>query len=200
MQRAVIFDFGGVLMKTVDYMPRHTWDTRLNLPIGSVERAVHNDDSWRKAQTGAIDITEYWQDVGDRLKLNVKQTGQLASDFYSGDALDEAHIDYIKQLREEGFTVGLLSNDSLELAPKLRRLEIDALFDPLVISAQIGVMKPDARAYEAVLRQLNRPAEEVIFIDDRPENVTGANTVGLYGVHYKNGMDLASALAELLYT
>lgn len=58
-KRAVIFDFGGVLMKTVDYSPRHQWDDRLSLPQGSVEKAVHNSDSWTQAQIGKIPLAGY---------------------------------------------------------------------------------------------------------------------------------------------
>jgi len=199
-KRAVIFDFGGVLMKTRDYGPRHAWDDRLGLAHGSVEQAVHNNKSWLKAQTGEIAIADYWADVSVILGINPDDVRDLAHDFYNGDELDEDNISLIEKLRADGFQVALLSNDSLELKPKLQALEIDSLFDPLVISAQIGVMKPDARAYQAVLNRLDRPAGETIFIDDRLENVIGAKSVGIKAVHYTDGMDLDAALADLLYT
>ena len=75
---------------------------------------------------------------------------------------------------------------------------IAALFDPLVISGEIGVMKPHAAAYEAVLTRCGRPASEVVFIDDRIENIDGARASGMHGIHYKAGMDLAAALQPLL--
>ena len=52
-RRAIIFDFGGVFMKTVDHGPRHSLNARLGLPPGHVERIVHASESWRKAQIGA---------------------------------------------------------------------------------------------------------------------------------------------------
>ena len=199
-KRAVIFDFGGVLMKTRDYTPRHAWDDHLGLAHGSVERAVHNETTWVKAQTGEIAVTDYWADVSVKLGLTPDDLRDLADDFYSGDELDQDNIALIENLRADDFQVALLSNDSLELAPKLAALGITELFDPLVISAQIGIMKPEAGAYEAVLKRLDRPAGETIFIDDRLENVIGAQSLGIRGVHYKDGMDLNAALADLLYT
>lgn len=192
MQQAVIFDFGGVLMKTLDYAPRFAWDDRLGLSHGSVERIVHNGDSWVKAQTGLITPQAYWADVAKQLKLD--DVSQLAADFYSGDVLDTTLIRLIHDLRAAGRDVALLSNDSLELKDKLRRLEIDALFDPLIISAEIGVMKPHPAAYQAVLDQLKRSAEEAVFIDDRLVNVQGAEAVGIRGIHYTPNMNLASIL------
>lgn len=198
-KRAFIFDFGNVLMKTVDYTPRRAWDERLSLPPGSVERAVHNDDSWIQAQTGQIPLVAYWQDVAERLKLSSTDVAQLAEDFYSGDQLDMANIQLIERLRADGHPVALLSNDSLELLPKLERLGITHLFDPLVVSAQIRVMKPDAAAYQAVLSRLGRPAEGTVFIDDRQENIDGATALGIHGVLYTNDLDLESVLHNLRY-
>jgi len=184
MQRAIIFDWGGVLLKTVDYRPRHAWDDRLGLSQGSVEQAVHNATSWVQAQCGLISIEAYWQDVAAQLRLSPEETRQLALDFYSGDQLDLSLIDYLRQLRDDGYTVALLSNESADLPTKLQKLGIADLFDPTVISASIGVMKPAPEAYQAVLTRLKRPADDAIFIDDRLENIHGARTLGIHGVHY----------------
>lgn len=199
MKRALIFDFGGVLMKTVDYMPRHAWDDRLALPHGSVEKAIHNETSWRDAQTGVITLETYWQDVANQLELSDDDVKSLAEDFYSGDQLDLLLIDFIRQQRDAGVSVALLSNDAEGLLrPKLKKLNIATLFDPIVISSEIGVMKPEPDAYKAVLSQLGRPPVETIFIDDRPENVEAANALGIHGVHYVAGMDLPTVLQSIL--
>lgn len=198
MKRALIFDFGGVLMKTADYSPRHRWDDRLGLPHGSVERAVHNDQSWVQTQTGVISPEAYWRDVQGRLHLSDEDVRQLAVDFYTGDALDMVLVELIRRYRSDGHPVALLSNDSLELLPKLEHLGITELFDPLVVSAQIGVMKPASAAYQAVLDRLKLPPEAAIFVDDRPENVAGAQEVGIHALHYVAGMSLADRLSPLL--
>jgi putative hydrolase of the HAD superfamily len=198
IKRALVFDFGNVLMSTVDYAPRHRWDDRLGLPHSSVERAVHNESSWIGAQTGQISLAGYWADVGQRLRLDDNDLTQLRDDFYSGDRLNLSLLDYIRARREEGHAVGLLSNDSLELVDKLRRLDLEPLFDAIVISAQIGVMKPHPGAYEAILKRLGRSPQETLFIDDRQDNVDGANAVGMIGVRYIMGIDLATVLRPLL--
>ncbi|MFW5691216.1 MAG: HAD family hydrolase [Chloroflexota bacterium] len=197
--RAVVFDFGGVLMKTVDYAPRHTWDDRLGLPRGSVERAVHNTKSWVEAQHGRLDINTYWADVAARLQLDAGQVVALAEDFYSGDQLDADLIALIRRVRGQGVPVALLSNDSVDLRPRLERLGIDSLFDPLVISAEIGVMKPERAAYTTVLDQLALPPEVTVFIDDRAENVEGARAAGMQAIHYHPGLSAAQILSQIGY-
>lgn len=197
-QRAVIFDFGGVFMKTIDYTPRHRWDDRLGLPHGSVEHIVHGSTTWRQVQSGLLSLHDYWSDVAHQLNLTPNETRQLAQDFYSGDQLDVSLVNYARQLRAQGHAVALLSNDSLALLDKLRILHIDDLFDPLVISAAIGVMKPDARAFQHVLDQLHRPAEQTIFVDDMSANVAAATFLGIHAIQYTTLAVLRTALEPLL--
>jgi putative hydrolase of the HAD superfamily len=193
-KRAVIFDFGGVLMKTQTRAPRYAWDDRLGLAHGTVERVVHGSEEWRLAQVGQLAVADYWSAVAAALNLDAVQTQQLAVDYFSADVLDRTLIDVIEDLRETGHRVALLSNDSPALLDKLRGLEIAALFDPLIISAHIGVMKPDARAYQAVLDALDLPPQNTIFVDDMPDNAAGAQALGIHAVRYVDGMDLRAAV------
>ena len=198
MIQAVIFDFGGVFMKTTDYQPRHRWDERLGLPHGSVERVVHGSESWRAAQKGQLSMEAYWQDVAQQLHLTSADVRQLADDFYSGDSLDGDLVQLAQDLRERGLRVALLSNDGPHLRHKLDHIGIASLFDPLVISAHIGVMKPAAQAYQTVLSQLNCAPHEAIFVDDMPANIEGAKAVGIYSIHYTTTPLLRTALAQYL--
>ncbi len=195
---ALIFDFGGVLMKTLDYSYRHAWDDRLKLPHGSVEQAVHGSPAWRRAQINQITIAAYWQDVADQLGLDANELAALQADYFKGDILDTELIDLIRSLKARGVRVGLLSNDGLPLREKLQTLGIADLFDPLVISAEIGVMKPAPEAYQAVLEILNLPPEDVAFVDDMPDNIAGANAVGMQGILYQSGMNLRDLLETRL--
>ncbi len=198
MKRALIFDFGGVLMQTRSHAPRLAWDQRLGLPPGTVETIVHSSESWRQAQCGLITPDAYWQHVAEQLQLDVNSLAQLKADYFSADTLEMPLIDSIRQWRASGHRIALLSNDSPALHDRLRVLGIDTLFAPLVISGRIGVMKPDPAAYQAVLARLNLPAEQTIFIDDVPVNVEAATALGIHGVHYRAGLDLSAALLPLL--
>ncbi|MCL4252514.1 MAG: HAD-IA family hydrolase [Anaerolineae bacterium] len=198
MPIAFIFDFGGVLMKTQDYSPRHSWDERLGLPHGSIEKAVHNADSWVRAQKGEITPADYWADVASQLGISSDDVTQLAHDFYAGDVLDSNLIALIQKLRDEGHVVGLLSNDSLELEAKLHRLGIDSLFDPLHISAKLGVMKPHLDIYARVRESLPHDAYPIVLIDDRIDNIHGAIKAGWVGVFYQPKLDIQPILYKLI--
>jgi epoxide hydrolase-like predicted phosphatase len=198
MKRAVIFDYGGVLVKTVNYTPRHAWDDRLKLPRGSVEQVAHGSPSWRLAQTGQMALVDYWLDVARQLQLTAGDAEQLAKEFYSGDQPDETLLEYLRQLRRRGHIIALLSNASPALRGELAAFGMTELLDMIVPSCEIGVMKPDARAYQVVLERIQRPPDEAIFIDDVAENITGARAVVIHGVLYTAGMDLPAALEPML--
>jgi putative hydrolase of the HAD superfamily len=197
---ALIFDFGGVLMKTRSRAPRLKWDDRLGLPHGTVERVVHSSESWRLAQIGQLSVAEYWADVARQLGITSTEITQLETDYFSADELDHTLINLIQTLRHRGHPVALLSNDSPALREKLHHLDIARLFDPLVISGEIGMMKPTPSAYHAVLSRMALPADKTVFIDDMPANISGAQAVGMGAIHYQDGMDLYTTLTPFLHT
>src|SRR5690606_16054110 len=98
----------------------------------------------------------------------------------------------------QGLQIALLSNDSVELRPKLEKLALIDLFNPLIISAEIGVMKPARAAYRAVLDKLSCAPDEALFIDDREENIEGAQDVGLRTLHAVAGLNLVDSLNQMI--
>ena len=71
-------------------------------------------------------------------------------------------------------------------------------FDALAISAEIGIMKPDAAAYQAVLAMMQMEAHTCVFIDDVPANVAAAQAVGLHGIVFEDNPSCLAALTRLL--
>jgi len=196
--KAIIFDWGGVLMRTQDRSGRDEWDRKLGLPQGGVERVVHGSEAWNEVQRGERSDTSYWQVVAEQLGVPPGDIPQLRRDFYRGDRLDPDLIDLIHNLKARGHKVGLMSNNSLAL---LDLIEEHGLTDPLdgvVISAQIGVMKPAPGAYQAILDKLGVSAPDAVFIDDFPRNVEGARAVGMQAIHFQPGINLPATLRSLL--
>jgi epoxide hydrolase-like predicted phosphatase len=198
MNKAAIFDWGGVLMRTLDYNPRHVWDHHLGLPSGAVESIVFGVPAWEQAQLGTITPEAYWEAVGESLELDSEALAALREDFYSGDRLDEDLIELIVALREREVLIGLLSNNTLDLYDVIAAFELEQLFDAVLISAGVGLMKPDPMAYEVLLGQLGVAPHQAIFVDDFPANVEGARAVGMEAILYTPDVDLAAALERWL--
>jgi len=199
MIRAVIFDFGGVLVRTGTPAGRRKWETRLHLTPGDLERLVHGSDVWIAAQRGELSPEMYWLEIAQRLGISPAEIPALRADYFRDDQLDPALITLIRELRAQGYPVGLLSNDAATLEAKLRdELHIYDAFDAVVISANIGVMKPDAGAYQAIAAALHLSTPECLFIDDNAANVDGARAAGMFAVQYVPGMDVRAALTGVL--
>lgn len=192
--KAVIFDYGGVLARTEDPGPRSAWERDLGLAPGALTAAVHDKQLWVAAQNGSIHSDAHWQGVGERLRLSKSQLRGLRASFYAGDVLNHELLAYIDRLRQQDIALGLLSNFSTDLRGMLEAQGLLRRFDHVAISAEIGVMKPDAAAYEAILALLALPASACVFIDDLPANVAAAQALGMHGILFE---DTASCLAAL---
>jgi putative hydrolase of the HAD superfamily len=112
--------------------------------------------------------------------------------------LDEDLLNLLGELRQAGNRTALLSNNSLEVLDSISESGLEGLLDVCVISAQIGIMKPDPRSYQVVLDGLGVPSRSVAFVDDTEENVEGARELGLVALHYRPDMDLRALLAPWL--
>jgi putative hydrolase of the HAD superfamily len=114
-----------------------------------------------------------------------------------GAVPDPAVLDLVARLRAAGVVCGLASNQ-----PMLRARYMDddlgyrKLFDHRFYSAELGYAKPDAEFFTAALAALGAPPSQVLFIDDREENVAAARACGLHGVVHRPGDLLHDQLAR----
>jgi putative hydrolase of the HAD superfamily len=184
MTKGVIFDVGGVLLRTQDQSDRRKWETRMGLNPGELAHLVFDSQLGRQAQLGQASLEEVWAWVGTHLGLSPDELATLKRDFWAGDQLDEELCDYIRGLRPRYLT-GMLSNnwapDGLAMA---ENLGIADCFDVFVTSAEIGVMKPDPHIYQVALHRLGLSPPEAIFVDDFVENIEAARRLGMGAVHF----------------
>lgn len=193
--RAVIFDIGGVLVRTVDPSARTVWEQRLGLPPGGAEAKVLNSPTGHSAQRGEISDADLWRWVQQELQLG-EDLERFRTDFWRGDAVDASLIDFIRRLRPR-YRTAVISNATDSLRATLTRYGLLELFDVIVGSAYEGVMKPDPAIYARALNRLGLRAEQTVFIDDAPANVAGAIAVGMDAIQFTPSIDLESALTRL---
>ena len=122
-------------------------------------------------------------------------------------------IPVLEHLRQHNYKIGLITNAMMPMWMRdveLRHYQMLDYFDVRLTSGDVGYIKPHPAIYHEALKQINTPAEQAIFIGDRPENdVAGANNAGMISVwlnspHLKenlNGVEpdfTITNLAELL--
>ncbi|HET89404.1 MAG TPA: HAD family phosphatase [Chloroflexi bacterium] len=194
---AVIFDYGGVLMRTVNPVPRRELEQRLGLRPGGVYEAVFGNPLRAEVESGRIGDAEFWADVGHRLGLEARELDEFRQAFESGDRLDQDLVALIRHLRQAGYRTALLSNAPTSLPCRIEELGIADAFDVVMTSGQEGVTKPDAVIFERALDRLDVRPEQALFVDDFRENVAGAREVGMQTIHFSGPAPLRRELRAL---
>ncbi|MEF2529456.1 MULTISPECIES: HAD family hydrolase [Streptomyces] len=200
--KAVLFDMFGVI-------------ARLQSPESRAAlQAVAGGDSdrfweayWAQRapyDRGDVDGPAYWQGVCAALGTTVDERltrDLIAADLDSWSEVDDRAVALLAELADRGVVLGLLSNIPEELAaryeatqPWLERFAVRGL------SCRIGSAKPEAAAYEWCLRELGLPPEEVLFVDDREDNVRAARALGMQGHLFTGPEALRTALRAVLET
>ena len=186
MIRNVIFDFGNVLAR---FEPREM--------VAQFEPNPHNAELltetvfdrlyWNDADAGTITDDETKAAFCARLP---QELHAVARNIYDAWPTLLPPVDgmtaLVKELKENGYSLYLLSNISTKFAAEYRDIpwlcELFSLFDGLVFSAPIGLVKPHREIYKHLLNTYSLNADECVFIDDSQKNIDGCEAVGIHGI------------------
>jgi putative hydrolase of the HAD superfamily len=136
--------------------------------------------------------------VRTALNLDQEQFSTVAAEFWSGDVLDAALVDYLRSLRPR-YRTALLSNAWDDLRHWLNHeFHIADAFDEMVFSAEVGIAKPEARIYHLALERLGVAPGEAVFVDDFPENVTVAQELGMQAILFRDSVQVRAELDQVL--
>jgi putative hydrolase of the HAD superfamily len=154
-------------------------------PVHALERGEWTNEEFEAALAAQLTHVDGRPVVPD---------GLLARMFAAG-TLENAMLDLIRALRQAGLRTALLSNS---WGDDYRRDLFPELFDVVVISAEVGMRKPEERIFRHTAELLGLELEECVFIDDVAANIAAAEAIGLIGVHHRELGPTALRLTELL--
>lgn len=195
--KAVFFDLGGVILRTEFQAPRQQLADRLGMDYDDLNKIVFGSGTSDRASIGEISAEEHWAFVLQRLKRPASELAAIRAEFFAGDIVDRTLVDTIRSLRGK-YKTGLISNAWGDLRDYIVREKFDDAFDTLIISAEVGVMKPEAKIYQLALEQLGVRPSEAVFVDDFEENIEGCEKVGIKGIHFKDPETALQQLKEIL--
>lgn len=196
--KAIIFDVGGVFIRTHSRAGREKWAANFGLDPGEFENLVFGGESGRQAQLGQKTSAAHWRWLGDYFSLTETELLALQQDFFGSDSFNKPLLEQVIRLRQAGYRTGLLSNfwDSArqfwaEIYP------FTGNFDDIVISAEVGLMKPDPRVYHLAARRLGVMPAETLFVDDFIDNIAGARAAGMQTLHFTDPQAAQRELARI---
>jgi putative hydrolase of the HAD superfamily len=197
MIKAVFFDLGGVIVRTEFQAPREHLAERLGMEYEDLVKLVFDSPSSLKASHSEISDKEHWAEVTKRLRRPAAETETIREEFFAGDVVDREILEFLRSLRPDYF-VGLISNAWPDLRDYIARQKFDDAFDQMVISGEVGVMKPEPRIYQIAMEQAGVDPDEAVFVDDFFENVEGCRAVGMHGIHFRDPETAMQKLKDLL--
>ncbi len=195
--RAIFIDNGGVIARTEFQAPRQHLAERLGVEYETLIQVVFESETAKQASVGLLSEDEHWAAVMRRLHQPESKAADFRAEFFAGDAIDLALLDTLRGLRKH-YKVGLISNAWSGLRPWIVKRKFTDAFDVMIISAEVGLAKPDPRIYRLALEQLEVAPAESVFLDDFPENVAGARAVGMQAIQFIQPEQALQELKQLL--
>jgi putative hydrolase of the HAD superfamily len=191
----VLFDYGGVICEPQPEADRARLARASGGPVAAFEAAY-----WRYRldyDRAALDVTAYWQRVAEDLgrsysDAEISELSRL--DTASWLTLQPGTVDLITGLAAAGQRLALLSNAPADVAGAVQDLPLASQFEHLVFSCALKSAKPDPECFLATLALLDAQPGDVVFLDDRPDNVAGAAALGLRSIQFT---DAPAARADL---
>ncbi len=196
--KAIGFDYGGV----INGKPGTTFTHAICEIIGV------NPEEYRSAyfahnrgfNTGTLKSEKaLWSAVFtdlDRMQF-IDEVMRLSAGLRTGIAINERVLSLVDYLRASGYKVGLLSNNSLSAANDMRAEKLDTHFDVFIVSAEVGLMKPDKEIYTLFADKLGVSLGELIFIDDSTKSLSSAADCGYTPVVFTSYEQLVDQLKNL---
>jgi 2-haloacid dehalogenase len=196
--QAIIFDYGNVLLE---------WNPRF------VYRHFFPDDPEEMERFfQEVNFME-WNLQQDKGRPFTEGVAILSKQFPQYEHLIQAYHDrwidsvggtitgtvgLLKQLKQAGYPLYGLSNWSAETFPYARdKYDFFDLFDDMVISGEVGHVKPDPEIFQILLDKIGRPAQECLLIDDSLPNIQQANKMGFATIHFESPAQLEKELKQL---
>lgn len=199
---AVIFDFGNVI-GFFDYARAFTAIARPRGLDGSTlfeaARSAGLKELVSRLEVGELNPEEFAREVLTRIGRDDVSIEEFLAGWADIFEPNDAIAPIVRRLHESGRRLILGSNTNRIHADHFRRQFSGLLdrFDYLVLSFEIGHLKPSIEFYRACVSNAGAPADDCIFIDDLPENVDGARRLGLLGITYLDPESLDRELSSL---
>jgi putative hydrolase of the HAD superfamily len=192
----VVFDYGNVLSLEQEASVPERMASICGLGIDEFHERY-----WRRRldyDRGDLNGESYWatvvrEDVG---ALDPKEIDYLISiDSEGWGRPNEPVLGWAEQLRREGLPLAVLSNMPLETSRYLvaHRSWLSA-FDPRIFSCDVRSVKPEPAIYQHCLKAVGLPPGEILFLDDKLDNVKAARQFGMHALVFQN---LGQVLAEV---
>jgi len=193
---AVVFDLGNVLVDFDYRQVSRSLAQSSEAGEDAIHSLIHDSQLLIDFECGRIDEPEFFRRIQTKtgLRLTFDEFAKVFGDIFTENPITAG---LPQKLRANGIPLCLLSNtNSLAVRFVRERFHFFGQFDHHVLSFEHGVMKPDAGLYKITETKLQLPAPQLLFFDDRSENVQAATQRGWQGIVFESGQQATSVLRD----
>lgn len=195
MIKAAIFDWGGVLIDEPSEGLKKFCAEMVGLSPEIFDSFFQSYS--HLFHTGRITESEVWEEIGKKLNRKIDHSGSIWKEaVLSVFREKEGMFELVRELRDSGLKTGFLSNTEMPAYEVFLEKGMDKMFDRAVFSCIEGIAKPDKEIYMLACERLGVLPGEAVFIDDKKENVKGAETAGLEVILFENPVKLRNDLLK----
>jgi putative hydrolase of the HAD superfamily len=195
---ALLFDLGRVVLDIDFGKTLACWAGHAGCEVAHLVGRFSRDDIYRRHETGDISDAEFFEGLRSSLgvKLSDAQFLEGWNAIFAGEMPGIAALLARAAARVPLYAFSNTNNAHVEHF-SLEYAGVLGHFREIFLSSAIGLRKPDAAAYDHVVKAIGVDPERIVFFDDLAENIEGAKACGLTAIHVTSPGDVAHALAEL---
>lgn len=194
--KAICFDYGGVIAG----IPSSEFNRRITSLLDvtpEVYRLVYFKNN-HLLNHDKLSRNDFWAKILNELGRSARITDLLNFlESLNTHQINVEVLDLAKQLKIKGYKIGILSNNTLEGVEMMKAAGLMEIFDTVVVSTEIGYIKPDPRAFAVLIGQLDISADELVFIDDTARSLESSSEVGFYPIKFNSFSELLVSLAKI---
>ena len=196
---ALLFDLGHVVLDIDFPKALAVWAGYAGCQPADLAARFVRDQTYKHHETGKIADAVYFQSVREALEIGLTDAQFLEgwNAIFAGEMPGIAPL--LARAAAQGVPLYAFSNTNGAHVEHFSAAYAGVLghFREMFLSSVIGLRKPDAEAYDHVVKAIGAPAERIVFFDDLAENIEGARARGLTAIHVTSSADVAEALAAL---
>ena len=192
----IVYDLGGVL---IDWNPRHLYRKLIEDEAAMewfLAEVCHT--AWNEEQDRGRSFAEAIEEAAARhpdhrplIEAYFARWGEMIAGEIDGA------VAILEELRDAGYELHALTNWSAETFPYAReRFAFLDWFQTILVSADVGLIKPDAAVFQLLLDRIGRTPAECLYIDDNPRNVAAAAALGFDAIAFESAAQLRAALGR----
>ena len=195
---ALLFDLGRVVLDIDFGKVAAIWAGHAGCEPAQLVGRFSPNDSWQRHERGEISDAEFFENLRALARhrdLGRPVPGRLERDLHRRNARHRR----IAGACRTSLPLYAFSNTNSAHVAHFSQAYADVLghFREIYLSSTIGLRKPEAAAYDHVVKAIGMPASRIVFFDDSADNIAGARARGLTAVHVTSPDDVAKALAAL---